>query len=189
MKTLGWIILSVVVLVTAAALGAWYYFGNIFFKEENFKIKFKPNAGNSLSDLLGMMISADNNSQQARSSTGESPEGIGLYVDFPLKATIDNLNKVGINIQDLFLKVAYQGESFLETKPDSAALENVSIPANTKGIQLADTVKILVNTKTIQLVRELIRGNKPEVDISVQGKSLGIKTKQTFKYPLDFSNI
>lgn len=138
-----------------------------FFKNLKFQFKLGGNLGNILSGL-------------------QSARGFGFHVDAPIKTVIDNLNKVGIDLTDVFFKVSYDGEDVLRTKPESAVLSSVKIPANTTGFEINDVVEIIVNPSSIKLIGELIKNQKANVLITLRSKVFGIASERKFPHSLDF---
>lgn len=169
-----WFWLIVILLLIAG--GIYLYISRL---AKNLEFTFKP--GGNLGNLLTLLEGST-----TRTANGFQTQGFGGYLDMPYKTIIDNANNVGINLKDVFAKVSYNGESVLETKPDSAVLENINIPANAKMFEVNDTIRVLLNGNTIQLIRELIKKSKPTVDITVRGKSLGFPINKTFKQQLEY---
>lgn len=168
------IFLIVSAVVIAAIVGVSFAFRN-FYNNLNFDFKPTGNLGNLLSSLIS-----------AQQPNNQNQRGAGIYLDIPAKTIIDNANKIGINIKDLFASIKYNNEVVLRTKSDSAVLEDLTIPANTQNLEIIDTIEILINPSSVKLITELIAKNKPEVEITVRGRSLGLPVKKTFKHALEY---
>lgn len=160
-----WIIGIVSAVVITSAIGLYFYFKDFFSK-----LTFKPGLNLSFSNLSGLLSTL----QSARTT------GVGVYLDVPMKLLVDNANKVGVNLQDFFANIKYNGETILRTKPESVVLEDVNIPANVRDFQINDTVEILINANAIKFISELLKNNKPLTEITLRGKSLGFPLRKTF---------
>lgn len=165
-----WLLLIISILVI---IGYMYFIK--FYKNLKFNFKLGGNLGNILSAL-----------ENANTPNANTQRGLGIYIDVPYKTIIDNANKVGINLKDVFAKVSYLGEDVLQTKPDSPVLRDVNIPANAKMFEINDTIQVLINPNTIKLIKALINKAKPQVDITLRGKALGFPVDRTFKQELEY---
>lgn len=167
----SWWFWLIIVLLILGVLATIYFIR--FYK--NLKFEFKPGGD------LGKLLSVLENFQTSRST-----DRVGIYLDIPYKAIIDNANNVGINLKDLFANISYNGETVLRTKAESSVLNDISIPANVTGFEINDNIEVLINENSIKLIRELMRKSKPEVSINLRAKSLGIPINQTFKQQLEY---
>lgn len=165
MKTFGWIV-AVIVATLIAALIAFGVYAKGFY--DNIKFDFKLDKSKiNLKDILVQLL-------------------VSKSVAIPVQLIVDNNNKQGLQLKDVFIKINYLGKDVLQTNKDSASLKVVNIPANTIGYTINDFVQIFANSSSVQLVNELIKGNKPEVEITVSGKIFNIPREFTFKQNLEF---
>lgn len=161
----GNIIGIIITLIVASVVGGFFYFKSLYDKISwSFSIdKSKINLQGILTQLL-----------------------LNKSVQLPIVASIDNKNSSQITIKDLYIKINYLGKDVLQTNKDSAVLKNVTIPKNATGYKINDNVEVFANSSSVKLIGELIKGNKPEVEITISGKIFLITHSVTIKQNLEF---
>lgn len=119
----------VLLLIAAALSFAVYWF---FFRGKK-DVEFGFNTSGNVSDIL--------NDLSARYAAKISGKGIGLYVDVPLTTLIKNQKAAAITLEHIAGTISYNGESILQTKTDSAALQSVKVAGKSQS-PVTDTVQI-----------------------------------------------
>lgn len=158
-----WWIFLIAILALAAA--AAYFF---FYRKK--PLEFDFDLGGDLSTLLGLVTR----------TAQRSGDKIGGYIDIPLTTTIKNPNKAVAALQNISGNISYDGENIIQTKPGSASLQNVRIAG--KGSQMvSDIVQLMINSGTIKLIDELIKGKNPQVNYNFSATIMG--------RPVNFSSI
>lgn len=130
-------------------------------------VDFNFSLGGNLEDLLG---NAANKIDQ------NTTQGIGFYIDVPLTTVIKNKNAAAIVLNNLQGTIAYNGQSLIQTKPNSAVLSSIEV-AGRSSTPVTDNVQLLVNDNTIKFFQELIKGNKPAIKYNLSTMVFG-KLKQ-----------
>lgn len=137
-----------IILLLIAAVVAIYF---LFFRGKNISFDFAMggNAATLLSNL------------QSRVAAGDAGR-IGAYMDVPLTTTVNNQKAGAIVMQNISGSISYENEPILQTKANSAALQNVRVEGKS-STPVTDSVQVLVNMSTIKFFSELVKGNKPKV--------------------------
>lgn len=140
----GWKIFIVVIILLGVA-GAYLLYNKL-----KKSISFDFNLGGDVSGILDLLqgFRAQNKS--------------GIYFDIPLTTIIKNNGAAKVLLQSIAGTVSYNGQSILQTKPNSTALAAVEI-AKKSSQSVSDNVQLLVNDSTIKFFTELFKGNKPKV--------------------------
>lgn len=147
----------IAVVIVAALVGVYFYYKNFY---DNINFRFKVNVKN---------INPAN-----------------ILSSFPVSMVIDNNNNGSIVLKNVYARISYLGSPVLETNTNSTVLKEITIPGNVKGFEINDTIQVFANYSSVNLVKEIIKGSKPEVEITVSGKIFKIPFNQTFKQQLEF---
>lgn len=156
------IIVTIVVIAVVAGLSYGFYSAKKYIDNLDFNYKLGEDPATLLSSL------------QSQKGTDS--------LDVPVTTLVDNLNKTGLTVNDIFASISYNGSLVLQTKEPI----KVAVPANVKGFPVNDTVQLFINQSAFKLLGQIISGNKPEVDITLKGSKLGIPFSKTFKHELSF---
>lgn len=157
-----WIV--VVVIIIAVVLFILWYTRK---KDISFDFTMQADANSILSNL------------QNRYAQRTNERGIGLYLDVPLTTIISNKSTSAIILKNIIGSLSYNNEAILQTKADSAALQNVPVGAKS-SVPVTDNVQVLINPSSIKFFSELVKGNKPNIKYN-------FKTT-VFGKPYSFSN-
>jgi len=169
LTTYWWVIILIIIIVL-------FILWNTRRKNISFDFSIDQNALGLFSNLINM-------TKRAEISKGIS-ENIGLYLPVPITTMITNNSGMPKLLKNIKGSISYNGQTILQTKPDSTVLASVEVPANaTKSI--TDNVQVLANQSSIKLFTELIQGKKPIIEynfsITVLGKEKTFTNKTTIK--------
>lgn len=131
-----------IVLIAAIVVG--YFIYRRYQKSISFDFALNKNAASILSDIAG------------------AGSRIGLYLDVPLTTIIKNNNAATVVLQNIAGAISYNGEAIMQTKPNSAVLQSVSV-AGKSNASITDNVQLIINPSTIKFFTELVKGNKPAI--------------------------
>lgn len=91
-----------------------------------------------------------------------SDRGAGIYIDIPLTTTVKNKNAAAIVLENIAGSISYNGQSIMQTNPNSPVLREVSV-AGKSSASITDNVQVLVNENTIKFFTDLVQGKKPAI--------------------------
>lgn len=137
-------ILIIVLLIGLALFLFWLFTRN----KKN--IDFDFNVGGNAADILSQLHSR------------YAQKGIGLYFDVPVTTIVKNNSPAKVVLENIMGSVSYNGEPVLQTKANSAALQNMEVSGKSQK-SVTDYLQVLVNLSTIKFFTELVKGNKPKV--------------------------
>lgn len=156
-----WIAILIVVAVIIAAI--------LIIRRYRTSISFDFSLGGNLESILSNITGRFQDA---------NARGIGFYIDVPLTTIIKNNNAASIVLKNIAGTISYNGESIIQTQPNSASLQEVVVEGRS-SFPITDNVKFLVNASTIKFITDLIKGEKPAIKYNFSTLLFGKPTTLT----------
>src|ERR1035437_1323505 len=117
--------------------------------------------------------------------SGAQTTGDVSTIPIQVYTKIDNNNNSSLTINGVEVVVSYNGSVVLSTNKNSAVLSKIVIPAEVRGYTLNDSVNLVVNQNTLDLVNAIASGKTMNLDINI--KAFGSPLGYTFGYPISLT--
>ncbi len=136
-------------------------------------LSFDFDLGGNISSILDLV-----SGRYSNPGTGAERD-FGAYINMPLSTIIKNNKPSTVTLNNILGGITYDGQPIIQTNPNSAVLDNVTLPGNQRTT-VTDNAQILVNPSSIKFLKELVAGNKPVIKYNFGTTILG--------KPYQFSN-
>lgn len=128
-------------------------------------VKLDFSVGQGFANLLSTV--------ENRYASRGTEKGAGIYLDVPVTTKATNNTERPINLNNLRGNLSFEGETILQTKSDSTALNNIQAGAKSTSQPVTDMFQVLINKGTIKFLKEFITGKKPKMKYDFRAKIQG----------------